>query len=193
MSISVETFEQMSHETRAYALAAQLLSDADVTQIILLHPRRPDDRLGTQTSHHDAPCADWPVESQDQERTGNREAQDGATIEAGARGNHPTADLGDTMSLPAKFAAALEEREAQEFLMNPQDCRYRTRNRKLMDRNCRSAVPHQRHPRAQQHGKSGPSNGRRSFLSCDLVGTRISRNLSLTLVSDEWTHPLCGW
>ncbi len=87
-----------------------------MAQIILLRAWRLDDPLGAQASHHDSPGTDRTVEAQDQERTGNREAQHGTAIEAGARGDNPPADLGDTMSLPTKFAAALEEREAQEFL-----------------------------------------------------------------------------
>src|SRR5258708_22902816 len=102
----------MAHETRAYALAAQLLSDAEMAQVILLRPRRLDDRLGAEAATHYAPGTDWTVESQNRERVRNREAQDGATIESGARGSNPPADLGDTMSLPAKLPFAPEIREA---------------------------------------------------------------------------------
>src|SRR6266478_8630823 len=97
----------MAHETRAYALAAQPRSDADVAQIIILRLRRLEDRLGAEAANHYAPREDWTVESQNQECVRNGEAQYGATIERGARGSHPPADLGDTMSPPAELASTV--------------------------------------------------------------------------------------
>ena len=102
----------MAHESRTYTLATQLLSDADVAQIILPCPRRLDDPLGAKAANHYARRADWTVESQDLQRTRNREAQYDATVVRGPSGDNPPADLGDTMSLPAEFACIVQVREA---------------------------------------------------------------------------------
>jgi hypothetical protein len=102
----------MPHETRAYALPAPLLSDAEMAQIILIRPRRPNDRLGAEAANHHAPRAHWTVESQYLKRTRYREAQCGPTIVRGASGNDLSTRLGDTMSAPAEFASTVEIRKA---------------------------------------------------------------------------------
>src|ERR1700740_874704 len=106
----------MAQESRPDAMPPQLLPDADVAQIVLVRPRRPDDRLGAKASNHHAPCADGPVESQNSQRARNRKAQHRATVDSGSHGGKPPGEPGDTVGLPAELASALQIRKAQETL-----------------------------------------------------------------------------
>src|SRR5258708_38826956 len=95
----------MPHEQSPDAVPRHICADPHVAQIVLLRPRRPNDRLGAEAANHYAPRADWTVESQYQERTSDREAQYNATIVRGASSNNPSANLCDTMSLPPELAS----------------------------------------------------------------------------------------
>jgi hypothetical protein len=109
----------MAHKPRAYALAAQLLSNAEVAHVVFIRARRPYDRLSAQASQHHAPRVDGAIESEYQQRARNRKAQYRPPIEYGASNCHPASYLADLMSSPTKLPATFKKREAQETLGAP--------------------------------------------------------------------------
>jgi len=119
MSGGIQTLEQVAHETRAYALPAQRLSDADVPQIVFLRSRRADHRFGAQTANHDAPRVDRTIEFHYLKRALNREAQHRAAVERGASRGNPAAHFGDAMIPPAEFPSTMQVSKAEESLRIP--------------------------------------------------------------------------